>query len=277
MTLLEVLVGLSIGLMVIAVALTMLQISNGVATNIHDATALQQDANHALRIMGQQIRQAGAVELHMNMDLTSDSAATAYSPVAFDPAVDRKGLRTTFDKATQTISSPAVTGATGHTIKIGFQNYWEDLYSSSGQSVSESQLRDCLGQSSVNNTSTQVTSTFFVRNNQLMCAGVTDSPQPIIGNVADFRINYLAQLPASVKSGNPTTRIVSAAAINGADIQWSNVFAIEICIELSGETARTNTAGATYTRCDGKTVNRGNQLRLVHRNTYFLRSQGITS
>lgn len=56
MTLIELMVGLAIGLLTISVALGALMVSRGVSGTVTDASQLQQQASYAFRVMGQQIR-----------------------------------------------------------------------------------------------------------------------------------------------------------------------------------------------------------------------------
>ena len=57
MSLIELMVGLAIGLLTISVALGALMVSRGVSGTVTDASQLQQQASYAFRVMGQQIRQ----------------------------------------------------------------------------------------------------------------------------------------------------------------------------------------------------------------------------
>ena len=64
-SLLELLVGIAIGLLVVAVAMGALMASRGLSGTVSDASTLQQQASYAFRIMGQQIRQAGGLYLNL--------------------------------------------------------------------------------------------------------------------------------------------------------------------------------------------------------------------
>lgn len=52
MTLVEILVGLVIGLLIVAIALTSLQVSQFISTTVSESVSLRQDANTAMRIIG---------------------------------------------------------------------------------------------------------------------------------------------------------------------------------------------------------------------------------
>jgi len=62
-SLVELLVGLTIGLLAIMVAIGTLILSRGVAGSVSDMSQLQQQGSFALRVIGTQLRQAGSVDL----------------------------------------------------------------------------------------------------------------------------------------------------------------------------------------------------------------------
>lgn len=62
-TLLELMVGVAIGLLVVAVATAALMVSRGVSGTVSDASGIQQQAAYAMRVIGLQLRQAGSLYL----------------------------------------------------------------------------------------------------------------------------------------------------------------------------------------------------------------------
>ena len=62
-SLIELLIGITIGLLVVLAALGTLIVSRGAATAISEAAELQQQASFALRGLGLQLRQTGSLEL----------------------------------------------------------------------------------------------------------------------------------------------------------------------------------------------------------------------
>ena len=60
-TLVELMVGIAIGLLVVAVATSALMVSRGISGTVSDASGLHQQAAHAMRVIGQQVRQAGSL------------------------------------------------------------------------------------------------------------------------------------------------------------------------------------------------------------------------
>ena len=80
-------VGIAIGLLVVAVAMGALMASRGISGTVSEATSMQQQAAYAFRVIGQQIRQAGSLELNLNPSIAlvpASGANPAMSPVAFD-------------------------------------------------------------------------------------------------------------------------------------------------------------------------------------------------
>ncbi len=78
-TLIELLVGITIGLLTIAVATGALMVSRGISGTVTDASQLQQQASYAFRVFGQQLRQAGSMRLR----ICASAAFTNYSEQSF--------------------------------------------------------------------------------------------------------------------------------------------------------------------------------------------------
>lgn len=274
-TLIELMVGIAIGLLVIAVAMGALMVSRGVSSTVSEASTLQQQASYAFRVIGQQIRQAGSMELRLTPDFIPTTGLYPLVPVAFDPP-DPTGQIPPFDRKASTL-----TGDTSPTLSftVGYQNYTETVTPppSSGASasttpVTSSLLRDCLGQNKALSsggslTSTPVLTSTFKRNsnNELVCEGAGSSgAQAIIGNVTDMQVRYIEQAAGTANLQYRTS------ADPG---EWTNIYAIEVCLELTG-TEHTPTASATYKNCSGADTSYGDRLKMVFRNVYQIRSQG---
>lgn len=270
MTLIELMVGITIGLLVIAVATVAMMASRGITSTVTDATSLQRQAAYAFRLMGQQIKQAGSLELSLNPGIAgvdTSSANNAMTPVAFDPP-DPSGAKPPFDRSTSTLAgndSPV-------SFTVGYSNYTEITTASPTDPTSL--LRDCLGQNPAlaaggSVAATPVLSSQFQRNtstNELTCTGTgAGGAQPIISNVTDFRVRYITQAP------NTTSMRYAATA---ADVSaWNGVYAVDVCIELTGSETTSTPAGATYKNCSGTDTAYGNRLKMVFHNTYQIRSQ----
>lgn len=270
MTLVELMVGIAIGLLVIAVATVAMMASRGITSTVSDATSLQRQAAYAFRLMGQQIKQAGSLELSLSPSIAgvdTSSANSAMTPVAFDPP-DPSGAKPPFDRSTSTLAgndSPV-------SFTVGYENYTEITTASATDPTSL--LRDCLGQNPAiaaggSVAATPVLSSQFQRNastNELTCTGTgAGGAQPIIGNVTDFQVRYITQAP------NTTSMQYAATA---ADVTaWNGVYAVDVCIELTGSEITSTPAGATYKNCSGTDTAYGNRLKMVFHNVYQIRSQ----
>lgn len=265
-TLIELMVGIAIGLMVVAVALVALMTSRGITGTVSEVTSMQQQAAYAFRVIGQQIRQAGSIELNLNPSIVltpASGANAAMSPVAFDaPDPARKP----FVRASSTINGTT----TPLSITVGYQNYTEATVAASDTSM----LRDCLGQNPAlaaggSLGATPVLTSKFERDtakNELQCTSAGGSGgQAIIGNVTDMQVRYVEQAP-----GTTDLKYLPSSPLPG---NWNNIYAIEVCLELTG-TEQISTSGATYKNCSGTDTSYGDRLKVVFRNVYQIRSQG---
>ena len=268
-TLIELMVGIVLGLLVVAVATVALLGSRNISSTVSDASNMQQQASYAFGVIGRQIRQAGSIELNINPDLSfgaSSSTFKAMDPVAFD-APDPTGARPPFDRKASTLS-----GTTTPALTVGYQNYAETI-ASGAATVSESQLRDCLGQNpgKANPATAPVITSQFQRNtttNELVCTGTgAGGTQAVIENVSDFRVRYVVQSPSTTN----VQYLTDPAAITN----WNTVYAVEVCLELAGTEPVSGTSGQSYTNCQGTTASYGDRLKMVFRSTYQLRSQGL--
>lgn len=258
-TLLELLVGLAIGLMTIAVALGALLVSRSVSGTVSDASQLQQQAAYALRVVGQQLRQAGSIRLNMAYGAASGAVADPAQQVAFE---------TSFDRA-----NAALQTSMAYPLKAGYQNYTERV--AADAKTEQSLLADCLGRAS---TTDVVQSNFRLdkasgaATGNLQCQGSDGTVQTLIGNVADFQVRFVLQ---TINAAGANMRRVAAASMAGTD--WPNVVAVDVCLEVVGEET-IDTVGATYRNCSWVSgqaeTSMGNRMRIVLRNTFQMRTQG---
>lgn len=270
-TLIELMVGIALGLMVVAVASVALMSTRSITGTVSESTTLQQQASYAFNVIGRQIRQAGSIELNLNPNFSMGASGTftAMEPVAFD-APDPTGARPTFNRNAST-----VTGTSTPTLLVGYQNYIEKIVNPSNpaQTITESLLRDCLGQNpgKANPALAPVISSQFQRNtstNELACVGTgATAAQPIIENVTDFRVRYALQ-PTGAVNMQYTTDPATIA-------NWGSVYAVEVCLEFTGTQPIGGLNGQTYKNCAGNDTSYGERLKMVFRSTYQLRSQGL--
>ena len=294
-TLIELLVGITIGLLTIAVAMGALMVSRGISGTVSDASDIQQQASYAFRVIGQQLRQTGSLKLKLaaaKMENDPTPAEVA-DPVAFETDfVDPLDPTKQFILATDTLSGIDSPTATQYKITTGYRNYTEPLYKledpTAPTAPNESTHRNCLGE---RGTTALIQSNFVlnVATNELRCVA-NGQVQPIVRNVANFQVRYLMQSAAG--TGSPNMRYVNAATVGAPGAAaWAQVFAVEVCLVLYGNERIDMPAPATatdpqgqYVDCDGTTfVNmttlaapRNRRMHMVFRNVYQLRSQGLT-
>ena len=264
-TLIELLVGLVIGLLVVAAAMGTMMVSRGISGTVSDASNIQQQAAYAMRTIGLQLRQAGSLRLDLNPSGATEDIASA--------AVGFEYKSGDFDASKNIISG--IDAPTGAEFKFttGYRNYTEALHD---KPADESQVRDCLGQQ---HSDTLIENNFVLKTatNELYCAGSNKSAQPVVEKVANFQVRYLVQ---ENPAGDPQIKYATASAVGA---KWGSVQAVEVCLVLYGNEPIDLPAGSTYTDCDGTTKvdmtkltgERARRMHLTFRNVFQLRSQGL--
>ena len=250
LTLIELMIGLAVGLLVVAVATVSLLGSRSVTGAVSDISGIQQQAAYVMRTFGTQLRQAGSLYLDLGLDADGEGEIT--SATAFQ-------LRGSTDTAI---------AENNGSVTIRFTGYEEPTFANAGP-IS----RNCLGApgSIPAGTTTSIESIFTLNGTDLRC-----NDQPIAQNVAAFQVRYLLQ---GTDQDDPTMLYTNSAGV--AD--WNRVQGVEVCLVLFGTERIDLPEGASYTGCDGSTaVNittlaapRTNRMHYVFRNVFQLRSQGL--
>ena len=265
-TLIELMVGMVIGLLVVAAAMGTMMVSRGISGTVSDASNIQQQAAYAMRTIGLQLRQAGSLRLDLNPTGAADeniaSAAVGFERQSGD-----------FDPAKNIVSGIDAPTGTEFKLTTGYRNYKEALH---GKTADESQVRDCLGQEP---SDTLIENNFVLKTatNELHCGGFQTTAQPVVEKVANFQVRYLVQ---ENPAGDPQIKYATASAVGG---KWGQVQAVEVCLVLYGNEPIDLPAGSTYTDCDGTTKvdmtkltgERARRMHLTFRNVFQLRSQGL--
>lgn len=273
LTLVELMVGLALGMLVTLIAITALMSSRGISVTTSESTKIQQQAGYAFRVIGQQLRQAGSIELSLG-DITSANVNSAFSPVTFDPG-------NLFNRASFTIKDTG--SATAPELSVGFQNVLERIYKDNRQNPSDTVLGyiavNCLadvpgGKSANTPANTRanpnVVSIFSINSKKELVCGTPGSSgaQPIVKNVTGFTVNYMVQ---SYGGGQFNMQRVPASGV--AD--WGKVYAVEVCLDLHGdEIMKVYDPSLTYIDCNDNAVSFNQRMHLVTRHTFLLRSQG---
>ncbi|WP_242421338.1 prepilin-type N-terminal cleavage/methylation domain-containing protein [Acidovorax sp. Root267] len=266
-TLIELMVGITIGLMVIAVSMGALMVSRGVSGSVSDASNIQQQAAYVMRSIGQQLRQAGS--LYVNTTPVTGAVATdPLTAVAFETdANSPTGI--SFEQA-KTILGDTTTGAP----TVTYRRYKDPVFAAA---TPQSSARNCLGGPSDDGPSVDeaITSTFQLSGIQLECGGNGAAAQAIIQNAAEFQITYLEQVLTPTGSA---IKPVKAATVTN----WRAVQGVEVCLVLYGTEAIDMPSPSNYKDCSNTDVDmtalagpRRNRMHMVFRNVFQLRSQGL--
>lgn len=260
LTLIELMIGLAVGLLVVAVATVSLLGSRSVTGAVSDISGIQQQAAYVMRTFGTQLRQAGSLYLDLGLDADGEGEIT--SATAFQ-------LRGNSERA---ITEDAEETPIKYIVQ--YTGYEEPTFANAGPIA-----RNCLGgpgagEIPAGSTET-IESIFTLNETDLRC-----NNQPIAQNVAAFQVRYLLQ---SNDAANPTMQYTNAEGV-GRD--WNRVQGVEVCLVLFG-TERIDLPAnlpelTSYTDCDDTRVdmtaltgNRTNRMHYVFRNVFQLRSQGL--
>ena len=255
LTLIELMIGLAVGLLVVAVATVSLLGSRSVTGAVSDISGIQQQAAYVMRTFGTQLRQAGS--LYLDLGLDADGKGEITSATAFQ-------LR---GNSEQAITEDSEETPTKYIVQ--YTGYEEPTFANAGP-IS----RNCLGApgSIPAGTTTSIESIFTLNGTDLRC-----NDQPIAQNVAAFQVRYLLQ---GTDQDDPTMLYTGRA---GVGENWNRVQGVEVCLVLFGtERIDVPAGGASYTGCDGNDVDittlegdRTNRMHYVFRNVFQLRSQGL--
>lgn len=277
MSLLELLMGLSIGLLVVAVAIGALLVSRNVSSNVSDASGLQQQGAHTLRVLGQQLRQAGS--LYLNPDPTGTAPTDVLSAVVFE-------IKALGQSGGNNFELQNILAGGDDTLTTGFRRYKDNVFiadNATNSTVGTDFLaRNCVGAPANTKTDELIESIFTLADGNLRCQGNgVVNPQPVTQNVAQFQVVYLVQ----TVDGSGTTiqyRKGSSMPANTTDSVWRRVQGVQICLVLHGSDVVDMPQGSSYTDCDGQSIDmtqlpspRTNRIHMLFRNTFQLRSQGL--
>lgn len=283
-TLIELMVGIVIGLLVVAVAMGALMVSRGISGTVSDASGIQQQAAYVMRVIGQQLRQTGS--LYLNPNPTGGSNTDVLSPVAFE--IKAEGV-----SGGNSFAQESTLAGTSATVTTGFRRYADNVFLVAGTAATASTpaafgtdylARNCVGAPGNSSKDQLVESifTFDSAKNELQYAGNGATAQPIVQNVAQFQALYVVQTTDATGSKVKYTKGSDMPTAATDPTTWRRVQGIQVCLVLYGSEPIDMPAGSAYTDCTGTSVNmttltgtRKNRMHLVFRNTFQLRSQGL--
>lgn len=244
-SLLELLIGITIGLLVSVAAVGSLVFTRVAATTVSDTVRLQQDAAVAMRMIGRQLKQVGAYPIQ---DATAGGIGrvqffTGYLGIA-NQGRSIEGINDVRDSFTTAvgISNDAAAAAT-------------DCFSQQAQA----------GQATVTSTF-QVTAAGAFR-----CQGTNGTFQPVLNNVENLQVWYA--VPIGV-----TKQYFAANQISintGITPNWNQVQGVQVCLQLVGETTGNPTVvDPTVLDCNGNVMVSDGRIRRAFRQVFNLRNLG---
>lgn len=191
----ELLVGLVIGLLVSVAAIGSMSSTKATSTTVSDSTRLHQDAATAFRTIGHHLRQAGAQQL-------SDVGG---GNVEFNSMFEGYGV----------VGSPqALHGSDGPSNAADMLEISHDIETSINAA-------DCLGQ--IGSPVAGIKNRFELVNGSLRCLGSANAvPGPLIDGVEDFQVRYGVRTNDNLQYQNTPAN-------------WNTVEAVMVCLRLVGQ------------------------------------------
>lgn len=255
-SLMELMVGITIGLLVVLAAIGSLVYTRVSSTTLTDATRLQQKADAAFRLINFQTLQAGSLELSPTVEPSTVVFSTAYT--GFNPVSTLL--------ATNVVSVHGVNGngtTTQDMLRISYQD--------------DGIVRDCLGQTTgaatqgirVDNQFTYVPATGG--GGDVTCTGAAAgaTAQSILDGVEDFQVTY--GIRTVTNAGVENFQYLTANAVT----DWTNIQTVNVCIMIRGDTRANPRPGfVAIASCPNSTVADTNDgfLRRVYSRTFSLRN-----
>jgi len=246
-SLLELLVGVIIGLLVVAVALGAMMTTRAVTGSVSDISQIQQQAAYAFRVLGQQIRRTGSLHMEAVSAGAICGSNTAGAPGGSthdytEVCLQAKAGDFDLPGALRGVDNPS-SGQYKLTVKA------RDYQQTASSDLSQ---RDCLNEQAQNNV---LSSQFFLDLSPdpstgspsyvFKCASSSGQVQPILQNVADFEVRYLLASGTGIRYTNAQT-----VEQNNA---WNKVVGVEVCLVLFGaeriDTSDMPLANRSYTGC----------------------------
>jgi type IV pilus assembly protein PilW len=234
-SLVELLVGLAIGLLVSIAAIGSMSSTRATSTTVSDSTRLHQDAATAFRTIGHHLRQAGAQQL-------SDVGG---GNVEFNSAFEGYGA----------VGSPqALRGTDGPSNAADVLEISHDIETSINAA-------DCLGQTGSPAAGISNRFDLDLVNGSLRCLGSSNTvPGPLIGGVEDFQVRYGVRTNDNLQYQN-------------APADWNTVEAVMVCLRLVGEAG--GHTGDVITGCRGENIANDGRIRRTFVRVFSIRNVAL--
>lgn len=261
-SLVELMVGLAIGMLVVMAALSSVLFTRMSARSLSDSAQLEQQATVVMNMLGQQFKQAGA------FNAVAFNTAGGTGAVVFDQR-SYVGLMAS-NPGLVRVQGTDGTGSAADTVTLSYEQPNDGSFAG-----------NCIGQGAISfppngsPSSQQIVSQLSVSTSSrsLLC-GSAGQLQPIAANVEDMQVFYLTQLPGSFKIMRQT-----ATELGNNAAAWAGVDAVEICLHMTGDETKSRGSDfqQTFVDCKGQSVTTNqNDLRVhrVIRQTFQLRNTG---
>ncbi len=244
-SLLELLIGITIGLLVVVAAVGSLVYTRTSSTSVDDSSRLQQDASNVFRTLGHHIRQTGARRI--------------VNPLAGNANVEFNSAYAGFGTNPNSSSPLVVQGVDG-------ADNAPDTLQVSYDTDAVMQSMDCLGAPTL--VANNITSTFSVVGNELQCLGSGSANAfALLQGVEDFQVLY------GFRVGDNLQYRTATAIAAAVPAPWDQVETVQLCIRLAGELR--NAPGADMNGCNGENVANDGRIRRVFFRVFNIRNQGL--
>ncbi len=257
LSLIELLVGIVVGLLVVFAAIGSLTYTRVASTTVGDSARLQQDAFNAFRIVGLSFRQAGARKLVSNIkgssQVTFNAGFTGLTATASEGRVvdgeDGGGnapdmVVISHDPGSTTLKSFASTDCLGRLAAEELKDVTDDLQIRNEFSVSDDKQLRCEG------------------------SGEKDKKWAVAEGVEDMQVWFGVRPPFPVNSPLTYQRRDEIADVN---LPFAET--VLICLRMSGQTASSPTANTTG--CNGEAVAQDGRIRRVFFRVFNIRNVGV--
>lgn len=218
LTLLELMISMTLGLLLVAGIGTIYVGSNQTYRVQEENARIQESGRYALEVIGRNIRQAGA------------DAPLSYTPTAL-----------TLDcLPTNTPACIAISGTDNAINGTAFDTLASQLYANPDENnAGVLGIRDCSGGFAAQGT--LVTNTFAINGTDLRCTGSVGGAAPLISNVEDFQVLY----------GIDTDNNQAANQYTTAPANLNQVVSVRVCVLIFSAAQGITTARQTYLNCGG--------------------------
>lgn len=261
-SLIELMVGITVGLLVVLAAVGTLMFTSVSSGASSDSSRLQQKAEVFFRMFRFHIEQSGAIALAPSLtnEVSFSTAYTGLPSTSGQPSLGT-GLPPPGEVSIHGINGA---GTASDTLRIGYQHQGNE--------------RDCVGNlPPTADLNIRIGNVYSVNANaELQCAGGNPltGAQALIDSVEDFQVTYgIKTYPFAtpLTPGTYTYQFLRADQITNAN--WPLVSAVAICLQLrSDNTNHPQIAGTLPIGCNGNAVASDGRLHRTFSRTYSLRN-----